>query len=78
MRLAFYRHFEQANQASASLNWQSSSSVFVDQAGDKSRAVLHLARDAEGNPKCRVIPSGECICSVGSAVLTKDKGYNGN
>jgi len=48
MRSAFYRHFEQANQAGASLNGQSSSSVFVDQAGDKSRAVQHLAGDAEG------------------------------
>src|ERR1035438_6815183 len=52
-RSAFYRHFEQANLAGAPLNWQSSSSVFVGQAGDKSRAVQHLARDAGGNPNCR-------------------------
>jgi hypothetical protein len=37
MRSVFCRHFEQANQAGASWNWQSSSSMFVDQAADKSR-----------------------------------------
>jgi hypothetical protein len=39
--------FWQANQAGASSDWQSSSSVFVGQAGEKPRAVQHLARDAE-------------------------------
>ena len=39
------------HQAGASSDWQPGSSLFLGQAGDKPRAVQHLARDAEGKAR---------------------------